>query len=56
MADWVRDRRELMDKARAVFTEACIAHELEEVKLEYTKRQQAVREVLYDQVNNIDEA
>ena len=40
-----------MDKARSVFTEACIAHELDEVKLEYAKRQQALREVLYNQVN-----
>ena len=39
-----------MEKARSVFTEACVAHELEEVKLEYTKRQQALREVLYNQV------
>ena len=50
MADWIRDRRELMEKARSVFTEACVAQELEEVKLEYAKRQQALREVLYNQV------
>lgn len=50
MADWIRDRHELMEKARSVFTEACIAHELEEVKLEYVKRQQALRDVLYNQI------
>jgi len=50
MADWARDRRELMDKARGVFTEACVAHELEEVKLEYSKRHEALRDALYNQV------
>ncbi|XP_060598040.1 coiled-coil domain-containing protein 148-like [Ruditapes philippinarum] len=50
MADWKRDREELMEKARAVFTEACVAHELEEVKLEYTKKHEALRDALYNQV------
>lgn len=50
MTDWQRDRHELMEKARAVFTEACIAQELEEVRLEYMKRQEALREALYNQV------
>jgi len=38
-------------KAQAVFTEACVAHELEEVRLEYAKKQGALRETLYNQVN-----
>ncbi|XP_053373076.1 coiled-coil domain-containing protein 148-like isoform X2 [Mercenaria mercenaria] len=50
MSDWKRDREELLEKARAVFTEACVAHELEEVKLEYTKKQEALRDALYNQV------
>ncbi|XP_052247226.1 coiled-coil domain-containing protein 148-like isoform X2 [Dreissena polymorpha] len=50
MSDWARDRHELMEKSRSVFMEACVAHELEEVKLEYTKRQEALRDALYDQV------
>ncbi|KAL4222229.1 hypothetical protein ACF0H5_018266 [Mactra antiquata] len=50
MTDWKRDRDELMDKTRAVFTEACVAHELEEVKLEYTKKQEALRDALYNQI------
>lgn len=50
MSDWARDRQELMEKARSVFMEACVAHELEEVKLEYTKRHEAFRDALYNQV------
>ncbi|WAQ93919.1 CC148-like protein [Mya arenaria] len=52
MADWARDRRELMQKASSVFMEACVAHELEEVKLEYTKRHEALRDALYNQVKH----
>lgn len=50
MTDWKRDRDELMEKARMVFTEACVAHELEEVKLEYMKKHEALRDALYNQV------
>jgi len=54
MTDWQRDRNELMDKARSVFTEACVAHELEEVRMEYTKRHEALRDALYSQVSVVN--
>ncbi|KAL5007265.1 hypothetical protein ScPMuIL_016071 [Solemya velum] len=49
-ADWQRDRHELMDKARIVFVEASITHELEEVKTEFIRKQHELCETLYEKV------
>ncbi|GFO50389.1 coiled-coil domain-containing protein 148-like [Plakobranchus ocellatus] len=49
-ADWARDRRELLTKVQMVFSEAAVAHELEEVRREYYHRQKQLCEVLYEKV------
>ncbi|KAK3799506.1 hypothetical protein RRG08_052691 [Elysia crispata] len=49
-ADWARDRRELLTKVQMVFSEAAVAHELEEVRREYYHRQKLLCEVLYEKV------
>lgn len=48
--DWARDRRELLTKVQMVFSEAAVAHELEEVRREYYHRQKMLCDVLYEKV------
>lgn len=50
-SDWYRDKKELLSKARMVFAEATLAHELEEVRNEYYSKQRQVCDVLYEKVH-----
>ncbi|CAH1788049.1 unnamed protein product [Owenia fusiformis] len=49
--DWLRDRKELLQKTRAVFAEACIEQEMLEVKNKHKAMQQQLCSLLYDQVS-----
>ena len=45
-----RDRRELFNKAQAVFHEAQAEHELQEAKAERAKQQHELCNILYEKV------
>ncbi|XP_067649359.1 coiled-coil domain-containing protein 148-like [Haliotis asinina] len=50
LSDWLRDRRELLVKARLVFAEAAAAQDLEDLKEDSRQKQLELCEALYTQV------
>ncbi|CAD5117599.1 DgyrCDS6355 [Dimorphilus gyrociliatus] len=50
--DWSRDRKELLNKAKVTFAEACVVYELETMKDAYKENQRAVCEELSEKVRN----
>ncbi|XP_067933173.1 coiled-coil domain-containing protein 148-like [Watersipora subatra] len=48
--DWIRDRKELLIKAKSIFHEAQLAHELEKAQSERAKQQQELCSILYEKV------
>ncbi|OWF40924.1 coiled-coil domain-containing protein 148-like [Mizuhopecten yessoensis] len=51
MAAWQKARDELLYKAKSVFMEADIAAELEEVKIEYLRKQKQVKQALFEKLH-----
>lgn len=48
---WMRDRIELLNRAKVVFNEACRAKELQEERLESLQKQKEFCEGLYSKVS-----
>ncbi|XP_060080492.1 coiled-coil domain-containing protein 148-like [Ylistrum balloti] len=51
LAAWQKARDELLYKAKSVFMEADIAAELEEVKIEYLRKQKQVKQALFEKIH-----
>lgn len=50
IADWARDRLELLNRSKVVFAEACANYDLTEMKHEYKKKQRDICDHLYEKV------
>ena len=50
--DWMRDRRELLNRAKLIFHEACQAAERQEERLRDREEQRGLCEELYEKVGN----
>ena len=50
VSDWTRDRAELLNRAKVVFSEVVVAKELAEHKEEFRQKQQEFCDALYSRV------
>ncbi|XP_064647830.1 coiled-coil domain-containing protein 148-like [Lineus longissimus] len=50
ITDWIRDRRELLNKAKGIFADACAAEELRELQAETHQQQKEICAALYEKV------